>query len=196
MKQTIGYMMAHVPIVEKDEPFFCRLTLTDNRIVEIKGSGEITKEMIQEYKYILAKAEIGTLCTSIGNQAFYFTYITDITIPDSVTNIGIMALANTNFTDLTLPNSVTTIDSSAFYYCGLVNIRIGSNITSIGRDAFQFCTKLINVTIEATTPPLIDRSFNYNATGRKIYVPATSVEAYKADPNWSIYAADIEPIPS
>lgn len=43
-----------------------------------------------------------------------------------------------------------------------------------------------------TTPPSGDSSMFYNnASGRKIYVPAASVEAYKADYGWSDYVADI-----
>jgi hypothetical protein len=34
--------------------------------------------------------------------------------------------------------------------------------------------------------------FYYNASGRKIYVPSASVEAYKAARYWSEYASDIE----
>ena len=33
--------------------------------------------------------------------------------------------------------------------------------------------------------------FDYNASGRKIYVPMESVEAYKSAEYWSEYASDI-----
>jgi hypothetical protein len=35
--------------------------------------------------------------------------------------------------------------------------------------------------------------FYNNASGRKIYVPRASVDAYKAASNWSIYDSYIEP---
>jgi hypothetical protein len=38
--------------------------------------------------------------------------------------------------------------------------------------------------------------FGTNASGRKIYVPSESVDAYKAAEKWSTYAADIEAIPT
>jgi hypothetical protein len=34
--------------------------------------------------------------------------------------------------------------------------------------------------------------FSHNASGRKIYVPTASVNAYKAASGWSDYASDIE----
>jgi hypothetical protein len=46
-----------------------------------------------------------------------------------------------------------------------------------------------------TTPPTLEYEvFENNASGRKIYVPAASVDAYKAAEGWSEYADDIEPI--
>ena len=50
----------------------------------------------------------------------------------------------------------------------------------------------MNVYCNATNPPACDSGmFNYNALGRKIYVPTASVEAYKAAKGWSEYADDI-----
>ena len=53
--------------------------------------------------------------------------------------------------------------------------------------------------MNATTPPVLvkDQStgtynqFNYNAQGRKIKVPAKSLQAYKTATGWSDYADDI-----
>jgi surface protein len=79
----------------------------------------------------------------------------------------------------------------------LTSIDIPSSVTSIGNSAFYYCSGLTSVTINATTPPTLGFSaFDYNATGRKIYVPSASVDAYKAATNWSTYAADIEAIPT
>ena len=124
--------------------------------------------------------------------------ISTITIPNSVTTIGSDAFNGCrNLTTITIPNSVTTIGNRAFTYCsGLTSITIPSSVTSIGNGAFQ-ATGLTSVTVEATTPPTLgSTAFNQNASGRKIYVPSESVEAYKAATNWSSYAASIEAIPS
>lgn len=171
----------------------------------------------------LTSATIGNSVTSIGQAAFYGCALTNITIPDSVTSIGQNAFGYCpSLTTVTIGNSVTIIDASAFLNCtsltsvtignsvtsigiqafrnctGLTSVTIGSGVTSIGNLAFSYCSSLASVTIEATNPPTLGNAnaFSGNASGRKIYVPASSVEAYKAANNWSTYAADIEAIPS
>ena len=143
----------------------------------------------------LTSVTIPNSVTSIGTQTFQdCTSLTSITIPNSVTTIGSGAFQScSSLTSITIPNSVTSIDNNAFYGCtSLANVIIGNNVTYIGSSAFRNCTLLISVTIQATTPPTISGSeFLNNASGRKIYVPAASVEAYKAASGWSTYADDI-----
>ena len=122
--------------------------------------------------------------------------LTEYTIPDGVTTIGEDAFYNCDsLTSVTIGNSVTTIGSSAFNGCdSLTSVTIGNSVTTIGDYAFFDCTSLTSVYCEATTPPSLDGSyvFDCNASGRKIYVPAASVEAYKTAEYWSEYASDIE----
>lgn len=136
--------------------------------------------------------------TNIGDHAFTGCEgLTGITIPDGVTNIGDYSFFSCNrLTNLVLPNSVTNIGEGAFNFCnGFTSFNIPSSVTSIGKDAFLYARNLGSVTVNATTPPTLgEDAFSHNAEGRKIYVPAESVDAYKAAPNWSVYANDIEPI--
>ncbi len=119
----------------------------------------------------------------------------EYTIPDSVTTIGEQAFDNCDsLTSVTIPDSVTTIGEKAFRNCdSLTSVTIGNSVTTIGKEAFEYCSSLSSVYCEATTPPTLGDSyvFDSNAAGRKIYVPAESVDAYKAAENWSEYAADI-----
>ena len=137
--------------------------------------------------------------TSIGGYTFEgCESLTSITIPDSITSIGEAAfVACFSLTSIRIPDSVTSIGEAAFGVCsGLTNVTIGSGVTSIGDDAFTQCRKLTSVTVEAATPPTLGSEvFFRNGSGRKIYVPAASVEAYKAAANWSAYASYIEAIP-
>ena len=94
-----------------------------------------------------------------------------------------------------IPSSVTSIGDYAFVGCDLTSIVIPSSVTSIGNSAFYFCTSLESVFVNAETPPTIgEDAFEYNADGRKIYVPSSSVATYKE--NWSSYANNIVDVSS
>lgn len=123
----------------------------------------------------------------------------EIVIPNGITVIGYQAFYYfENLTSITFPSSLTVIASHAFEHCtGLTTISIPSSVTMIGTDAWQDCTNLVSATIEATTPPVTDNDIFSRATSlTAIYVPAESVEAYKAATGWSNYASLIQAIPS
>ena len=130
--------------------------------------------------------------TSIGDYAFYYCRsLTSVTIHDSVTTIGESAFRGcSSLTSVTIGNSVTSIGDSAFSSCtSLTSVTIPDSVTTIGNSAFSWCESLTSVYCKATTPP--DEGFYMfykNASGRKIYVPMQSVEAYKSASYWSDYA--------
>ena len=121
--------------------------------------------------------------------------LTEYTIPDSVTAIGYAAFAHCDsLTSVTIGDSVTAIGYAAFAHCdSLTSVTIGDSVTTIGRSAFNGCTSLTSVYCKATTPPAFEGTsvFNSNGSGRKIYVPMESVEAYKSAYGLSDYALDI-----
>ena len=101
----------------------------------------------------------------------------------------IIAYANASGTTYTIPDSVTTIGGGAFEDCtSLTSVTIPDSVTTIGNYAFYYCTSLETVYCKPTTPPTGGYDMFYgNAPDRKIYVPAGSVEAYKAKEYWSAY---------
>ena len=134
--------------------------------------------------------------TTIWRSAFEdCTSLTSVTIPDSVSYINSRAFDDCdNLTSVTIPNSVTTIGDYAFWDCDrLTSITIPDSVTTIGKNAFIYCTRLTIVYCKATTPPALGGNyiFDYNGSGRKIYVPMKSVNAYKIATYWSEYADDI-----
>ena len=142
------------------------------------------------------KLTIGDNITKIGTYAFVdCSRLTSVTIGNSVTSIGEWAFAGcSSLISVTIPDSVTSIGDKAFYSCdSLTSVTIGNGVTSIGDYAFSGCTSLTSVYCKPTTPPAGNSSmFRNNASGRKIYVPRNSVEAYKAAQYWSDYADYIE----
>ena len=138
--------------------------------------------------------------TSIENSAFWAcSGLTSVTIPNSVTSISYNAFNDcTGLTSVTIGNSVTEIGSSAFIFCrGLTSVTIPNSVTSIGGFAFEYCRGLTSVTIQATTPPTLSDTNAFDDTNNcPIYVPAESVDAYKAATNWSALANRIQAIPT
>ena len=134
--------------------------------------------------------------TTIGEGAFCLCRsLTSVTIPDGVTTIGDSTFAACDsLTSITIPDSVTTIGEWAFCSCSsLSSITIPDSVTSIGGYAFYDCRSLTSVYCKAVTPPAGGSDMFYsNASGRKIYVPMESVDAYRMASGWGEYADAIE----
>jgi hypothetical protein len=143
--------------------------------------------------------KIGDCVTRIDDYAFInLSGLTSVMISDGLTDINQGAFYGcSGITSIDIPDSVTNIGSTAFKDCyNLASVNIGSGVTNINGWAFSPCRSLINITITAVTPPtLVAHAFDTGASGMKIYVPAESVDAYKAASSWSPYASNIEPIP-
>ena len=148
----------------------------------------------------LASVTISSSVTSIGSSAFSnCTSLASVTIPSSVTSIGSSAFNNcTSLASVTILSGVTSIGGSAFSNCtSLASVTIPSSVKSIGSYAFNSCTSLASVTCESLTPPTISsNTFNNVPATCPIYVPAESVDAYKAANNWKARAKYIQAIPS
>jgi hypothetical protein len=79
----------------------------------------------------------------------------------------------------------------------LVSILLPPSLTAIGAYAFASCSSLTSLTCMAVNPPYWGMANVLSGTPSSlvIYVPAASVEAYKADEDWSMYANKITAIP-
>jgi len=94
-----------------------------------------------------------------------------------------------------IPEGVTSIGKRFFYDCGnLTSIVIPESVTSIGKDAFCYCSNLKSLTCLAVNPPALGDYAFWGMSGI-IYVPAASVDAYKAADDWKDYASQIQAIP-
>ena len=87
----------------------------------------------------------------------------------------------------TIPSSVTTIGYNAFSDCeNLASIDIPNSVTTIGTFAFVDCARLTQITCRANVPPTIDTRTFYNVDKSiPVYVPASSIDAYKSAEYWS-----------
>ncbi len=126
--------------------------------------------------------------TSIDDYAFAFsTNMTEVFIPNSVRSIGQYAFRETGkITSLNIPNSVTSIEDYTFAFCMISSINLPNSIKSIGQYAFCSNITLKELTIDAITPPTVNRfTFVDLVNPLVVYVPAESVEAYQKAEYWS-----------
>lgn len=83
----------------------------------------------------------------VGDLAFAYSNLVNITIPDSVKTIGAQAFSScSSLPALLLPDSVTSIGDGAFSYCkSLVSISIPATVTKLGDEVFSNCAALSSV---------------------------------------------------
>lgn len=128
------------------------------------------------------------------------TSLTSVNIPSGVTYIAQGVFQGcTSLSSVTIPIGMTYSGFSASMFNGcssLTSITIPSSVTKIGGQAFYNCSSLQSITVLATTPPTLGGGAIYNTNNCPIYVPAESVNTYKAATNWSSYASRIQAIPT
>ena len=144
----------------------------------------------------VTSAECDGSSETIVREEINPTNLVSVEVGDCVKNIGISAFTNaTSIEEVVLSEGLTIIDFSSFKGCtSLTSVTIPSTVTAIGPDSFSGCTGLLSITFLSETPIRVYTNTFYDSTC-PIYVPAASVEDYKAAQGWSTYASRIQAIP-
>lgn len=137
--------------------------------------------------------------TSIGQSAFNSCVsLRSIEIPNTVSSIATSAFINcSQLTSINIPNGITRIENSCFRGCtSLTQITLPASITYIASTSFSGDSALTGITILATNPPTLQNVSAFEYTNDcPIYVPANSVNSYKAASVWSGLSSRIQAIP-
>ena len=164
-------------------------------------------------KEIYIDRPLSTRTGSIDNYSMYMAFLTNYSSKvnqrknDSVTkvtfgpNSKVVPMDCCSYfrvlNDLTISEGVEYINTNAFNYCDVLSsATLPSTVKKIGNTVF-WTSGVRSVTLLATTPPEITyNSFMWSSGNyMTIYVPAESVDAYKAAPVWSEYYTNyIQPI--
>ena len=132
--------------------------------------------------------------TQICNSAFEnCSELTAVYIPQSVTIIGERAFQKCNaLTECTLPPNLSVIQEWTFAYCtNLTSIIFPINLKEIRNNAFTQCNNVIDVYCPADSLP-VTRIAAFTGMSYKqatLYVPQSSLEAYRNTSPWSLFGA-------
>ena len=172
----------------------------DGKVVIGKNVTKIPAYLFYSSKITSLEFEEGSVCESIGRDAFYdcrlgSVHISDISKWCAISFEGTSAnplyyakklyLNGNLVTDLIIPDGVTIISDYAFYGCtSLANITIPASVTSIGDKAFYGCDSLRSVTIPNNIKSIGRDAFG-NCTGlEEIYFNATAMDDLSS-PNYA-----------
>lgn len=136
------------------------------------------------------------LLTAIPSNAFNScSSLASVSLPNVQTLAGRAFWSCTSLTGISLP-SIVSVENQALGSCTqLKTVDLGASVASIAYNPFHGVASITSLTIRATSVPTLGGilcvSGSFNGT---IYVPAASVEDYKAAANWSTYAERITAI--
>ena len=85
----------------------------------------------------------------IGDNAFYYSQVKEVTLPEEVDCIGENAFCQcSNLEKVTMPKTLAKMGCGAFACCGkLKDIQIPYGLTLIPEGAFEYCEELTTITI-------------------------------------------------
>ena len=137
---------------------------------------------------IIKQVTIPENVTSIGSMAFNLcSALEQVNIPEGVNFIGNSAFYGSGITEIDIPAvGGTDIEPWAFASCTkLKKVSLGEGITAIGMFAFYLCSAIEEMTVHAVEPPTVEQDAFYSVnTDIPVYVPAASLDTYKAANVW------------
>ena len=144
----------------------------------------IAKEVFRNNE--LAEINIPNNITIIDEEAFFENKIVSLSLPSSVKKVEERAFCVNRLKTVVIPEGVTKLGTQAFSSNRLKTVNLPSTLSGMGALVFSNNSYLESATFAGTTPPLpIDYAADFDTVFKDtqishIYVPASSVAAYKA----------------
>lgn len=97
----------------------------------------------------------------LGDHAFYYSKLTNVTIPATVTKVGTGVFCNiATLTKVTFAEGAATVGKYMFFYdTALTDLTLPDSIKSIGEFAFGYCVELPGLTMPANLESMGDGVF-------------------------------------
>ncbi len=130
--------------------------------------------------------------TAIGKKAFRkVNSLTSISLPEGLSSIGEEAFYKTNITEIGIPNSVTTLGYQAVAYCdNLTTITLGQHCADNdwGAWAFWRSSGAYDVYMVCDVKPTLHDNITFDqGHASTIHIYPELIDTYKADPKWACY---------
>ena len=162
-------------VTKGDKAYSGDITIPSSiKVNDLEYTVKYIEESAFDYCSYLTSVTIPNSVTSIESSAFYgCSGLTSVTIPNSVTSIGDFTFFDcSGLTSVTIPNSVTSIGSWAFSECsGLTSITIPNSITIIENSVFNGCSGLTSVTIPNSVTSIGNNAFSGCSSLTSITIP-------------------------
>lgn len=132
-----------------------------------------TQQMIQDHPVTSLVIQDGV--TSIGDNAFVYAKLTEVTIPGSVESIGDMAFGSMKtLQKVTLEEGVQSIGTMAFLHCeALEELKLPSTLTEIGSSAFSGCSKLKELELPDGITMISSFAFDACSSLKEVAIPGS-----------------------
>lgn len=131
----------------------------------------------------LRSVKLGNRVQSIGKEAFRrCKALTDIELPSSVITIDKEAFREcTSLGRIDLNEGLKSIGDNALRETAIQQLSLPSTISKVGKNVAEKCKSLQRIDCKAVVPPELDA---LSSDKVQLFVPASSVEAYKNAKNW------------
>jgi hypothetical protein len=87
---------------------------------------------------------------SVGQNAFYYTKVTNVVLPSTITSIEYGAFRSSSLASITLPEGLETIGDYAFSSTKLTEITIPEGVEALGASCFFTCNSLTNINLPSS----------------------------------------------
>lgn len=144
---------------------------------------------------VLKSVELPDTVTKINSNAFYScSALTSVKLSNNLVEIGLHAFSRCYYVEwgnLVLPRTLKTLGNYAFWHCRkMPQVTIPESVTEMGLEVFNN-GYTETVIMESATPPTVGATPFTHTRIKRILVPRSGIDAYKAANNWSAYADKI-----